>query len=142
MPGWNVSRDNVSLLGEAAEQGGAIGGGDVQGDAAFVGVEVEPVEAALGMRLIVNEGTGAAHGVATGRLHLDDVGPHVGHVFAAVDAQGTREVQHPVTGEGLAILISWQGLGLLTGHIRYHTTPLRWERGCSWFTSTFQLQRC
>ena len=66
--------DHVGGGGQAPEEGLAVGGGDVQGDAALAGVVSEEVEALLGVHLVVVEGADAAAGVAAGRLDLDDVG--------------------------------------------------------------------
>ena len=53
------------------------------------------------MGLVVDEGPDAAHRVSAGGLHLYDIGPHVGHQLATVHAQGARQVQDPVTRQGL-----------------------------------------
>ena len=87
-PGLMHLQQHVGLIGKATQQGGAIGGGDIKGDAPTVGGEVEPVEAAIGAGLVVRKGRNMAHGVAAGWLHLDQVGPHIGHQLPAVDAEG------------------------------------------------------
>jgi hypothetical protein len=46
------------------------------------------METLFQVRPVSEEGSDAPHGVAAGRLNLDDVGTHVGHQLAAKDTQG------------------------------------------------------
>ena len=119
-PGIHVSRgagfqQHVGSEREPAQQRRPFRCSYVQGHAALVGVEVEPVQAAAGAGLAADEGANLAHGVAAGRLDFDDVGTHVGQQLAAINAHGAGQVQYPVTAEGA----EWSGAGLFSrdGHL-------------------------
>lgn len=90
---------HIGFFGELKENGSTIRLFDIEGDAPFIGVEVEKVEALLRMRRIVFEWRNAPRFVAARRFDLHDVGAHVGEELGAVKTQGTSEVQNSIAGE-------------------------------------------
>ena len=94
--------EHVRAGDEAAEQGAAVLGRHVQGDAALAGVVVPEVEAALGVRHILVERADLALGGAAGRLDLDHVGALVGHELRGPLADLAPNLDHAQVAEGAA----------------------------------------
>ena len=97
---WTISfDDDIGFARELQKNSSTIRLFDIEGDAPFVGVEVEKVEALLRMRRVVFEWRNAPRFVAAGRFDLDDVGAHVGEELGAVKTQRTGEVQYSIAGQ-------------------------------------------
>ena len=97
---WTISFDyDIGLFGELQENSSTIRLFDIEGDAPFIGVEVEKVEALLRMRRIVFEWRNAPRFVAARRFDFHDVGAHVGEELGAVKTQRTSEVQYSIAGQ-------------------------------------------
>src|SRR5262249_23247115 len=97
---WTIGFDyNIGFFSQFQENSSTIGLFDIEGDAPFVGVEVEKVEALLRMRRIVFEWRNSPRFVAAGRFDFYDVGAHVGEQLGAMKARRASKIQDPITGE-------------------------------------------
>ena len=91
--------DDVGGLHELLEDTAAIRRLDIEGDAPLVGVEGEPVEALLRVRLVMVERAPVATRVAARRLDLDHVGAEVSHRPGAQIAFIVGQVKNAVATE-------------------------------------------
>jgi hypothetical protein len=97
---WTISFDyDVGFFCELQEDGSTIRLFDIKGDAPFVGVEVEKVEALLRMRRIVFEWRNAPRIIAARRLDLHHIRAHVGEQLRAMKPQGAGKIQYPIAGQ-------------------------------------------
>jgi hypothetical protein len=83
-------------LGEFQQDGSTIRFFEVKGDAPFIGVEVEKIEALLRMRRIVFEWRNSSRFVTARRLNFDHVCAHIGEELGAVKTQRASEIQDPI----------------------------------------------
>ena len=98
---------DVGRLDEAGEELGALGGLEVDADAALAPVPAQ-VEQAEAVRAADGRRAAAADGIAVDPFHLDDVGAHVGQVATQArrpelgDLDDADAVQEVVAGQRLA----------------------------------------
>src|SRR5579885_1229850 len=81
---------------EPAQQLPALFDLQVERDAPFVSVVGPPVDRAIGICLIFEEGRKLARRRTTGRLHLDYIGAQVAENLAAQQASFGAEVEHSI----------------------------------------------
>ena len=97
---WAVSFDDeVGFARQLQQNSSAIRLLDIEGDAPFIGIEVEKVEALLGMRRIIFEWRHSPRFVAARWLDFDYVCAHVSEEFRAVKTQRTGEIQYSIAGQ-------------------------------------------
>ncbi len=97
-----------------------LGDRNVQRNAALVGIEVMPMQAAFRVKPIRNKGANFAHGVSARRFYLDDVGAYVGHQLAAINTHGAGQVQYANSGQRLLTAGSLGHFEILTWHGEAH----------------------
>jgi hypothetical protein len=103
---WTVRfDDHVGFLGELQQYRSTVRLFEVEGDASFVGVEVEEVEALLRMRRIVFEWRNSPRFVAVRRLDFDYVRTHIGEELGAMKTQRASEIQDPISGERGVLIV-------------------------------------
>src|SRR3954452_11925541 len=82
-PGPEGFEDDIRIRRETPEQVPAVGGVEVQRDAAFRGVVVPEGQAALGVGDVVEKRPDMTAGLAPRRLDLDHIGPEIAEQLAA-----------------------------------------------------------
>ena len=83
-PGISLSTRTSAVASSLREDGAAVVGVDVEGDALLVAVEVDEEAGLFGVGDVAGEGAEAARVVARRRLDLDDLRAEVGEQLRAV----------------------------------------------------------